>query len=54
MVIYLKFKVHGVEIKNPIIGDDFKLTTRMFVNDGGFMNLCNRTDIQWKEVLQQR
>ena len=32
MIIYLKKKVHGVEIKKAITGDDFKLVTMIFVD----------------------
>ena len=53
MIICLKEKVHGVEIKTAIIGDDFKLVTMMFVKDGDFPNLGKRPDCHMGEVLQQ-
>ena len=54
LIIYLKDKVNGVEIKTAIIGGDFNLATLMFVNDGDFTNLGKRTDSQWDEVPQQK
>ena len=45
MIICLKEKGYGVEIKTAIIGDDFKLVTMMFVNDRNFLTLGKITDI---------
>ena len=33
LVLYLKYKVQGVEIKTELTGDDLKLVTMMFVNN---------------------
>ena len=53
MIVDLKENGHGVEIKKGITGDDLKLVTTMFVNDGFFLNLGEITDIQWYEALQK-
>ena len=42
-----------VEIKREITWDDLKLVTMMFVNDGDFSTLGERTYIQWDEVMKQ-
>ena len=36
MIILSKDKVNGVEIKTEINGDEFKLETMMFVENGAF------------------
>ena len=38
LIIYLKQKGHGVGIKTVITGDDFKLMTMMFFENGNFTN----------------
>ena len=42
-----------VKIKPVITGDEFKSVTMMIVNEGGFLNLDNITNIQWYKVLKQ-
>ena len=53
IIIYLKYKVNGVEMKTFITGDDFKLITMIFIDDGDFMTQVNVTYRKWDEVLQQ-
>ena len=53
MIIYLKEKSRGVEIKTEITWDDFKLVTMMFVYEGDFPTSGKKTDNRWDEVLQQ-
>ena len=45
MIPYLKDKGHGVEIKSTITGDDSKLATMLFVDDGDFTTLGKRAEI---------
>ena len=47
MILYLKDKVHRVEIQTEITGDDFKLMTIIFVYDGDFTTLGKITDSYW-------
>ena len=53
MILYLKEKGHGIEIKTSIKGEDFKLETMMFVNNGYFNTSRKTTDIQWEDVTRQ-
>ena len=53
MILCLKENGHGVEIKTVITGDDLKIVTMMFVEDGEFPTLGKRADTQWEEVLKQ-
>ena len=53
LVVYLKEKVYGVEVKTEIIVDKFKLVTMVFIDYGYFPTLGNRTYSQWGELLQQ-
>ena len=45
MIIYLKEKSRGVEIKTEITWDDFKLVTMMFVYEGDFPTLGKKPTI---------
>ena len=45
MILYLKEKGYGVEIKTTIIGDNFKLVNMIFVDNGDFKILGKRKDI---------
>ena len=54
LIVYLKYKVNGVEIITAITGHDFKIATMMFVTDKYFPTLGERTDIHWYEVLLQQ
>ena len=53
MIIYLKDKEHGGEIKTIITGDILKLVIVTFVDDRYFLTLGKRIDSRWEEVLQQ-
>ena len=44
LIVYLKYKGHGVEIKTAITVDYFKLVTMIFVNDGYFKTLGKITE----------
>ena len=44
LIIYLKEKLHGVEIKSAITQYDFNQVTMMFVDDRDFPNLRKITD----------
>ena len=44
IIIYLKEKIHGVEIKTATRGDYFKLVTMVFVDYRNFPTLGKRTD----------
>ena len=53
IILYLKDKGSGVEVKTSITGDNFKLVITMFVDNGNFATLGKRTNSQSYEVLQQ-
>ena len=53
LLVYLKDKGNGVEIKTEINVEDFKLVAMMFVCKGCFMTLREITDRRYDGVLQQ-
>ena len=54
MIKYLKDKGPRVGIKTSITGNEFRIVTMMFVDDGSFKTLGKRTYSQWYEVLKQQ
>ena len=45
LILYLKEKIHGVEVKIAITGNEFKLVTVMFIDERYFTTLGKIHDI---------